>query len=119
MDDLIRKLANAECGSRELGDEVLLAVGWKHTSVGYFHGPIYRWSAGDGKPSCAEEDRPNPTTSLDAALTLVPEGWSWLSGSEESWVWPSGGMSKGHRVWAKTPAIALCIAALKARQESK
>ncbi len=59
------------------------------------------------------------TTSLDAALTLVPDGMR---------IMVEGGMGRGAaQVWkptmsayfdckrAKTPAIALCIAALKAR----
>lgn len=61
------------------------------------------------------------TSSLDAALTLVPEGWEWLREHLEtmcvylpkhndvnSWDIHITGAHK-------TPAIALCIAALKAR----
>jgi len=55
-------------------------------------------------------DHPLPpyTTSLDAALTLVPEGCGWMvmSSAAKVGVWPSHGA---------TPALALCAAALRAR----
>lgn len=72
---------------------------------------------------------PAYTASIDAALTLVPEGWWWgvtkgaddiglpVDQSPENFsagCWPEPG-SFQKRYWAKTPAIALCIAALKAR----
>lgn len=61
------------------------------------------------------------TASLDAALTLVPEGWDWASGSGQF-----GGHAFMRRVTsvgeppaissdAATPALALCAAALRAR----
>ena len=69
-----------------------------------------------------------PTASIDAALTLVPEGHFWtVSGGIDdvgaprgmegmfSACCPSEPVSFERRVWAKHPAIALCIAALKAR----
>ena len=59
---------------------------------------------------------PHYTTSLDAALTLVPEGMAWtiLSGALHAAC--VGDASTGNPVTkAATPALALCIAALKAR----
>ena len=84
---------------------------------------------------------PNYTASLDAALTLVPEGWGWNVGSPFA---PSEALEGRSRPWADiwlrgeeeiylpgaaavtdspgwnhfnaaTPAIALCMAALRAR----
>ena len=60
------------------------------------------------------------TTSIDAALTLVPEGWSYMIEGGLSTQSPSAylrppsqpGFDQGI---AGTPALALCIAALKAR----
>ncbi len=67
------------------------------------------------------------TTSLDAAVTLVPEGWAWFV------EWIGAPFSEGRaRLWipaqrtqkltvenvntqAKTPTMALCAAALRAR----
>jgi hypothetical protein len=63
------------------------------------------------------------TTSIDAALTLVPEGHGWKIWLATDFVY---GVTKGNAiVWkyygpsqevqANTPALALCIASLKAR----
>jgi len=61
------------------------------------------------------------TASLDAAMMLVPEGWSWTVDAvgrascfapNEPKPWPrTGGL-------ATTPALALCAAALRARANS-
>jgi hypothetical protein len=60
------------------------------------------------------------TTSLDAALSLVPEGWAWTVSKNGTAVvvTESADPSKyrrenGHATW---PALALVIAALKARR---
>lgn len=69
---------------------------------------------------------PAYTTSLDAAVTLVPEGWAWLvewigkpftEGMARLWI--PGSRTQGLRIetvmaTAKTPALALCAAALRA-----
>ena len=71
-------------------------------------------------------DAPRHTASLDAALTLVPEGWSWhaalrtyltpfrATGS----VWQEGQQSALFNADAATPARALIAACLKARMEA-
>lgn len=73
MTDLLARLA-AGPGSRELSDEVLLALGAKRSVIGNFHGPIYAWRVGE--KSYTESDYPDPTRSVDDALALVPEGWT-------------------------------------------
>jgi len=59
------------------------------------------------------------TASLDAALSLVPEGYDWIL--ERT----NGGLTIGARVghndpdrtsWGDTPELALCAAALRARE---
>ena len=68
--------------------------------------------------------------SIDAALTLVPEGWAWMTmwigvpfseGTADLWI-PTqrakGLRQERFRCGAKTPALALCIAALRARETS-
>jgi hypothetical protein len=74
------------------------------------------------------------TASLDAAMTLVPEGWqgdrlSWWAGCEAScvliethlvgdeWVREAGWLGRVEGE-AATPALALCAAALRARAAS-
>ncbi|KKL04415.1 hypothetical protein LCGC14_2616320, partial [marine sediment metagenome] len=80
--------------------------------------------------TAASDPRPSPTESLDAALTLVPEGFA----IEDFMIWPGhpasltilGTHKDGDKYWhnssdgrwkgeAATPPLALCIAALKAR----
>lgn len=63
------------------------------------------------------------TASLDAALTLLLPGWAWcVQASEEfpgqAWLYPPNNVND-EQVYAKaaTPAIAICIAALKARKK--
>lgn len=70
---------------------------------------------------------PDYTTSIDAAVTLVPEGFAWQVcqenfGRAESWSRDGGRLSATTQVRADrcaTPAIALCIAALKARAKAE
>ena len=78
---------------------------------------------------------PHYTTSLDAALTLVPEGWEWLASNRARTPHTGrayihnrelvfGGIGhlstnpkyRGEETTAATPALATCIAALRARQ---
>jgi len=66
------------------------------------------------------------TTSIDAALTLVPSAHEWRCGNDGEN--NNGWAAVGNDVWdecnteiastAATPALALCIAALRARKES-
>ena len=99
---LIEKLEGATEGSRELDAEIHVAVGGTEFTVPYY------------------------TTSIDAALTLVPEGRARRTIYLPCGFWP-------YRVWVyrdahrpleqdsgapvlgRTEALALCIAALRAR----
>jgi hypothetical protein len=111
MDKLIAKLAAASEGSRALDADVAETQGWSSDADDNWIGP------GGAIAS------PHYTTSLDAALTLVPEGYLWLLGNT--------GLSDGRGAYrgdvychprggaigvSNTPTLALCIAALKARQ---
>ena len=60
------------------------------------------------------------TTSLDAALTLVSEGWEWqLSFEDDKGICRMGDPLLLIEPEAATPALALCIAALKAIEHEK
>ena len=64
---------------------------------------------------------PKPyTASIDAALTLVPEGWIWdVSSSGCAWIMRDGDSVCDSQIvisGIENPIIALCIAALKARE---
>lgn len=119
MEDLIERLEKAEAGSRELSDEVLKLLGYKCVSE---ENPPWYTSVlmePNGDFPCHWQDRPCPTTSLDAALALVPEGWAALASTEgNASVWQRdihGRMRAAHQAGASTPALALCIAILKAK----
>ena len=115
--DLIARLEQAEVGSRELDRAVALALGWA----------IKRWPNGQGEDWRRIDGtlvlNTNFSTSLDAALTLVPTGWHWT-------VYDTDGLGRGYACAqveppeysyepisadAVTPALALCIACLRAR----
>lgn len=109
---IIAKLEAASEGSRELDREIDRQMGSK-------------W---EGKYAPY-------TQSIDAALSLVPERWypsliAWnveILSEPNDRVWatvvrhgPNDLPDGGHRMGtAATPALALCIAALKAREEKK
>lgn len=104
MEQLIQKLEAATEGSKRLDYEI-----WRNTG---------------GAELSDWEDRiwPAYTTSLDAALSLVPEGLSWFAemnnGNAHAGAhWPKCDPASqfGH---AATAPLALCIAALKARSLS-
>lgn len=100
--DLIEKLEAAPEGSREL-DEIIAVV---MDTVKIIQSGAHKLM-----------DFPYYTFSIDAALTLVPEGWGLLMDLRKTCrVRLEDGNSKPW-IYAITPALALCIAALKAREE--
>ena len=133
MDDLITRLEQATEGSRELSDEVLKACGWHHrVDKRLPDRSQWGWLAPaleGGKPRLILSD-PSPTESIDVALTLVDFkghfGWrisNWHEGKAGGGAWidwcndPVMSFADHHvSVPAATPALALCIAALKARK---
>jgi hypothetical protein len=115
-EELIVALEKAERPSRKLDAEVALVVGWKVVVGDTWMGPH------------GEIAVPEYTTSIDAALTLVPEGWRWAVGDKDDRTdvpWAQvfrTDLETGELVmfaeddcYPATPALALCIAALKAR----
>jgi len=124
MDDLVKALEQATEGSRELDADVCKVAFWQ--SHGYYgetdeHGEWFLYSHRTGGNPTPKERLPHYTTSLDAALTLVPEGWRW--GRDETGAmfvqektWPID--LPGPRMFAVDgpPTLALCTCALRARQ---
>lgn len=106
LTDLIERLEKATEGSRELDCNVAEAAGLGARRQ--FHPPLLD----NGRPV------PRFSESLDAALSLVPEGrYAKLQISHDhkrAWAWVE--MEAGEAVACAAPALALCIAALKARQ---
>ena len=100
---LIAALEAATVGSRELDERIALHVGWAVQP--------------DGQ---AQAGIPAYSTSLDAALTLVPDGRTWRINSPPLWL--ENGLFRanvinvsGHECDAATPALALCCAALRSK----
>lgn len=107
--DLIVRLEKAEGPDRDLDIDIAKACLPEHHSG--------RWG---------RINTPEFTRSIDAALTLVPEGWAvnnMFQRQDDRWrcalYKKSGGAPKDSHVtaeWTPTPAIALCIPALKAQE---
>ena len=109
MDDLIKRLENAEKGSRELDKAIARALGFRiAASTG---GPMIMRQ----NDNVASWDLPHYTTSLDAALTLVPEEFDWLVSHVNGGLTIFAQVGPGKEYFAETAPLALCIAALKAR----
>lgn len=127
---LIAALEGATGPDRELNKLLVPFVGLRLVEEGHPLGPCCYDQNGHGVPL------PNFTASIDAALTLVPEGWGFMSlgadpYEEEAFCvtiyerrhwnrhreWPEGSITTGYSL--ATPALAICIAALRAQGGDK
>lgn len=129
MEYLIKKLVAASEGSPELDADIFEDV---FGLTEYEGEPIVKWQRVKKWTGSYAYDILTPkrmktealavleyTTSLDAALTLVPNGWGWHvrhdnDGNYGHCLYPGLNVSPGAAV-AATPPLALCLAALKAR----
>ena len=125
--DLIARLEAAPKGSRELDAEIAAKIGCTKAPQIMPYRPLRVLH-----PSGRTIDLPHYTTSIDAALTLVPEGWAInVLGQTDKGLWVATlrhietskrkmGATDNYgnlplTSWSRpTPALALCIAALKA-----
>ena len=130
--ELIAALEAAEGPSRELDRKIAAIAGWHRVEPRFTRNHKHgAWIApedfigvmSDGSPildslhgTTLHREVPPYTSSIDAALTLVPDGWGWeLRGSGYANL-----MHPDHRQcdtegYAATPATALVIAALRAK----
>lgn len=134
LDDLIALLEKAEAPSRELDQAIHLLVLPDDLASKIIRGDmkVHEWSLGAGG-ICWRSDSGSSggtwpvrhySSSIDAALTLVPEGANCFgfdceSGETRAY-FSRNRVASGHWYCSadhKSPAIALCIAALKARKE--
>lgn len=105
MKDLIERLEKATEGSRELDGLILASLPAPFAAPG----------------RCQMRIAAHWTTSLDAALKLVPEGREWsvmLDDLGYRAVVYDANNAQGEVFEGATPALALTIAALKARSEA-
>ena len=108
--DLIEALERADEPSRELDAHIAdLVDGRQGSVIGY-----------DGAPDSVVIS-PYYTASIDAALTLVPDGWHWEINNHcaeiapENWpCYENANENDGQYVHHSKTAIAICMACLKA-----
>lgn len=119
--DLIRRLEEATGPSVKLDRAIAVALGWQECAGAWRESPAVEWSM----------SLPAWSGSLDAAVALVPEGHRWLLDRRPQADQRQDGYraqvykeahpyaSDMHDIataWAPTPALALVIAAMRARQ---
>lgn len=127
---LIQRLCEAEGASRELDAEIAWHIGWDATgSVGQKWRDHYESHKVDDDVSRAADNYgvPKFSSSIDVALTLVPEGCWWIIAKgkvrpEEPFYGAQvrTGIMNGDEIIGEgehdaAPALALCIAALKGK----
>jgi hypothetical protein len=127
MKDLIKKLENAEGPDRELDVAIGFAVGRIRERNGN-----YLLATGNDSDMVVEPNAYDDhlvaqplsyyTSSVDAAMTLIPRHAQWTIETDAAWVrWLEGEKVKETQGWftrreGKATALAVCIAALKARE---
>lgn len=120
MQDLIERLERATGPSRELDALVWDAVIQDGRPLVEFTDGS--WGKRDPFDGCAFDTAAAYTESIDAALTLVPGGSQyWSLSHQDDWATNQQFRAavSGHKpIRGATPAIALCIAALRARAAS-
>lgn len=117
--DLIERVERASQGSRELDAMIARAVGRVPMHAGFVAADDVAWDKGLGYSV------PRYTSSIDAAMSLVPKGMHWCVDSDgdrymaSASVGPQpigGELYSPHAIAdAETPALALCCASLRAR----
>lgn len=126
MTDIIERLEAVTCDVDTLDEAIATFIGLKHRSRrdsrGRSKGREWFLDSHSGIETWGR--CPPYTTSIDAALTLVPEGWQWnidngIHCEDAAHAWLGNNSPQeivpGTSGDAATPALALCIAALKAR----
>ena len=119
MEKLIERLEAATGPDRELDAAILVQtrVGWSDRQYWNWRGCLPKGDEANTELDYARDRAKNFTSSIDAALTLVPKGDDWKVGfNGHAHAWAKTGIAG--MATATTPALALCIAALRARSRS-
>lgn len=138
---MIEKLERADGPDRGLDRAIAKMIGWHRVEPRFTRSKHGAWISPDdwigensnGSPildglrrTTMYREVPSYTASIDTAMTLVPEGLMWsvqtdfgLPGRARLWgsVLPSQAAARSWNTDGATPAIALCIAALRARSQ--
>ena len=121
--ELVARLEEATEGSRRLSDDCLLATGWTFKQYEQRRRKVpYDWVTPDGKGIVEWGHQPDVTRDLaDAIEWLVPPFTTHhlkLERFSDGWyadIWPLDGAAAKFSGWQKPSALAVCIAALRAR----
>jgi len=110
LPSLIERLEKATGPSIELDEEIRVAVSAERINFGAGEGLV-------SDESCYGP--PSYTDSIDAALSLLPPRFFWRIDSHDPVAWVYRNLQDAHNSgllapYPATPAIAICIAALKA-----
>ena len=113
--ELAEQVATADGPDRELDAEIALALGIVREREGnQFYGhrdhSVMVMERGYYDHVGSAPELPAYTASIDAALTLVPEGYEWIIGQTRS-----GLIVHGHMRFGNSLALSLCASALLAR----
>ena len=125
MRDLIQRLQDASEGSRELDAMIereqrrrkAYAVGLNDKTRSHWEPDVYGNVSSQGTTYASRAF----STSIDAAMTLVPEGWWWalmMDGDGGGYQSATSSVNTNNLEFllGATPALALCIAALAAAE---
>lgn len=118
MTNLSERVMSLSGPDREVDWQIAESLGWTRRQVGQV---MAYYAPND---AIMKAGPPKWTASIDAAMTLVPEGWMWsiASGGPEEGLWAFlttiEEPCKDVACHAATPALALCAAALLAREAS-
>ena len=131
-DELIAALEKATGPDRELDCEIALAVDggeivWKMANYTMESHPARRYASSDHVGGYGNAPVPQYTASIDAALTLVPEGWTRdvdatapEMGIAVTLYEPKGGPDGKRAIGDHaSEAIAICLAALRATERGE
>lgn len=123
---LIEKLAQAEGPSRELDCLIGVAIGRFYTEPNIAWPELLDYVRRNDDGSIihpgygGDQMVPRYTASIDAALTLVDlERYDYAIRKTYAHIFNRVGKREDYDAWAPTPAIALCIAALSAKEPSQ
>jgi hypothetical protein len=124
---LLERLGAAKCGNSELDGEIWCAINGYTFVMWDGAGCVYRATPTGSISHEARERIQHLSTSLEAALSLVPEGWNrrlseddqgrWWAELRHGYETSYSDVQVASRV--ATPALAFCIAALRARASQK
>ena len=113
MTNLSERVMSLSGPDREVDWQIAESLGWTRRQVGQV---MAYYAPND---AIMKAGPPKWTASIDAAMTLVPEGWGfklrrWAAGRACAGVYPPEGADDWRE--AATPVLALCAAALLARE---